>query len=154
MDKFKKINNVFGDLLYSIPSPSTKRGNTFLFCVLPVIIRIQSGHSWLFVVDCCLCVINSNFSHSYAHVCLCKSLGEVFRQHRRKQMGVFNSHKIHSLFSMCPRGWKAAESSNRDTLPHALHGKSSEIKGFVCTTNSKHCSQSLTWQNRRIKEPR
>lgn len=117
----------------------------------------KKNTKWPFMAVCCrlcLCMISSYFSHSYAHVCLCKSLGEVFCQHSRKYMGVFDSHEIHSLFSMCPRGWKAAESSNRDTLPHALHGKSSEIKGFVCTTNSKHCSQSLTWQSRRIKEPR
>lgn len=47
---------------------------------------------------------------------------------------------------MCPRGWKAAESSNRDSLPHALHGKSSEIKGFVCAANNKDCSQFITCQ--------
>lgn len=31
---------------------------------------------------------------------------------------------------------------------HALHGKSSEIKGFVCTTNNKDCSQFTTCQRR------
>lgn len=45
--------------------------------------------------------------------------------------GVLNACGIQSLFSMCPGCWKAAESSNRDSLPHALHGKNSEIKGFV-----------------------
>lgn len=33
-----------------------------------------------------------------------------------------------------------------DSLPHALHGKSSEIKGFVCTANNKDCSQFITCQ--------
>lgn len=61
-----------------------------------------------------------------------------------------NACGIHSLFSMCPGGWKAAESSNRDTLPHALHGKSSEIKGFVCTANNKDCSQFVTCQRGRV----
>lgn len=45
--------------------------------------------------------------------------------------GVLNASGIQSLFSMRPGCWKAAESSNTDSLPHALHGKSSEIKGFV-----------------------
>lgn len=45
--------------------------------------------------------------------------------------GVLNACGIQSLFSVCPGCWKAAESSNRASLPHALHGKSSEIKGFV-----------------------
>lgn len=67
-------------------------------------------------------------------VCLCL-WGQLAAQE-----GVFNACGIHSLFSMCPRGWKAAESSNRDSLPHALHGKSSEIKGFVCTANNKDSS--------------
>lgn len=31
---------------------------------------------------------------------------------------------------------------------HALHGKSSEIKGFVCTTSNKDCSQFTTCQRR------
>ena len=52
-------------------------------------------------------------------------------------------------FPCVPGGWKAAESSNRDTLPHALHGKSSEIKGFVCTANNKDFSQFVTCQRRR-----
>lgn len=63
---------------------------------------------------------------------------------------MFNARGIHSLFSMCPGGWKAAESSNRDTLTHALHGKSSEIKGFVCTANNKDCSQLANCQRGRI----
>lgn len=45
--------------------------------------------------------------------------------------GVLNACGIQSLFSVHPGCWKAAESSNRASLPHALHGKSSEIKGFV-----------------------
>lgn len=53
-------------------------------------------------------------------------------------------------FPCVPGGWKAAESSNRDTLPHALHGKSSEIKGFVCTANNKDFSQFVTCQRRRV----
>lgn len=53
---------------------------------------------------------------------------------------------IHSLFSMFPEGWKAAESSNRHTLPHARHGKSSEIKGFVCSANNMDCAPFVTCQ--------
>lgn len=63
---------------------------------------------------------------------------------------MLNACGIHSLFSMCPGGWKAAESSNRDSLPHALHGESSEIKGFVCTANNKDCSQFVTCQRGRM----
>lgn len=73
-----------------------------------------------------------------------------YQQLWRNKKGVLNSPGIHSLFSMCPGGWKAAESSNRDTLPHALYGQSSEIKGFVCTANNTDRSQFVTCQSGRM----
>ncbi|MEQ2236470.1 hypothetical protein ILYODFUR_013106 [Ilyodon furcidens] len=88
----------------------------------------------------------SYFSHTLAHFYLVFVSGG-FCQLWRKKEGVFNAPGIHSLFSTCPRGWKAAESSNTDTLPHALHGKNSEIKGFVCT-NCKHSSPFVNLANK------
>lgn len=106
----------------------------------------------LFVVDCRLIIAVCNqpspLSISCSSQSVYVSLG--YWQLWRNQEGVFNAPGIHSLFSMCPGvGRQLKVQTHTHTLPHALHGKSSEIKGFVCTANNKDCSQLATLPKRK-----